>query len=174
MESFFPTLHEISDRPHTFFSHSYILKKFYFYKHSKFQSSLIYHRFNLSSISKLLPVPCLVLTQPGNLCGKDRECGWLPFIGFLFYFSSHTHCIASNPAWVEAQRRTRRQDPNKLPFTDSTLTCHWRVLQMNKANTSSRAQVANTRPIGQIELSTFFYPAWHLVSSQWQRRTPCP
>ena len=32
----------------------------------------------------------------------------------------------------------------------------------------SVAQVANTRPKGQIQPSTLFYPAWHLNSTWWQ------
>ena len=34
----------------------------------------------------------------------------------------------------------------------------------------SRAQVANTRPVGQIRPSSLFYPPWHLVSTWWQHR----
>ena len=36
------------------------------------------------------------------------------------------------------------------------------------------SQVANTRPSSQIRPSSLFYPAQHLVSTQWQRRAPCP
>ena len=35
-----------------------------------------------------------------------------------------------------------------------------------------KAQVANTRPMGRIQPSILFYPAWHLVSTQQQRRAP--
>ena len=41
-------------------------------------------------------------------------------------------------------------------------------------STDSRPQVANTRLLGQIWPSTLFYLAWHLVSTWWQRRAPCP
>ena len=36
----------------------------------------------------------------------------------------------------------------------------------------SKAQVANTRPVGQTLPSTLFYPVWHLVSTQWQHQAP--
>ena len=32
-----------------------------------------------------------------------------------------------------------------------------------------KTQVTNTRPAGRIQPSTFFYPARHLISTQWQR-----
>jgi len=89
--------------------------------------------------------------------GKGRECAWLlpSSISSFIPPPPITVLPQTRASKVEAQGRTRKSGQNKLFFTGSILTWHWRVSQMSKADTFSRGFLGT--PLS-LEISHLQFP----------------
>ena len=111
----------------------------------------------------------LLASVPGLFFFFNEVVNLIYFFRFFFFLFllNHFYCYSITvvpippplPSSAHPTPHSHRQFPHCCP-------CLWVIHTCSL----SSPQVANTRPMGQIQPSTLFYPAKHLVSTWWQHR----